>query len=151
MKLVRVLRLVRVLHIFRQLRILLYSIAHSASALVWSMFLLHIIQVIASIFMAQSLPVWSRDENNELDDRRKVYAYFVTFIRALSTMFDITLAPGAWDNIGRMIIYGVDRWHSLFFFLYVSCVTFAVMQVFSAIFLKETLAAAQNVKEMAVA
>eukprot|EP00746_Dinoflagellata_sp_MGD_P028230 gnl/MRDRNA2_/MRDRNA2_166744_c0_seq1.p1 gnl/MRDRNA2_/MRDRNA2_166744_c0~~gnl/MRDRNA2_/MRDRNA2_166744_c0_seq1.p1 ORF type:complete len:639 (+),score=131.63 gnl/MRDRNA2_/MRDRNA2_166744_c0_seq1:65-1981(+) len=150
-KLVRVLRIIRVLRFFRQLRILIHSIISSVGALGWSMALLSIIQLIGAIIMAQTLQPWLRDEKNDLELRLHVYEYFGTFSRAVITMFEITFAPGAWGGIGRIIMYKVNRNYTVFFLLYVSGVTFAVIRVITAIFLKETLAAAESDREMKMA
>merc|ERR1719171_1762171 len=100
--------------------------------------------------MAQSLQGYFADTSQEEEDRQYVYEHYGTFFRAMLTMFEITLAPGAWGKIGRHIIYKVDRLYILFFFLYVSGVTFAIIRVITAIFLKETLAAASSDQEMAI-
>merc|ERR1711988_1628191 len=65
-------------------------------------------------------------------------------------MFELTFAPGAWGKIGRRIIYTVDRAYVFFFLFYTFCVTFAVMQVITAIFLKETLQSANSDNDIVI-
>eukprot|EP00746_Dinoflagellata_sp_MGD_P139000 gnl/MRDRNA2_/MRDRNA2_72537_c0_seq1.p1 gnl/MRDRNA2_/MRDRNA2_72537_c0~~gnl/MRDRNA2_/MRDRNA2_72537_c0_seq1.p1 ORF type:complete len:529 (-),score=71.05 gnl/MRDRNA2_/MRDRNA2_72537_c0_seq1:65-1588(-) len=152
-KLSRVLRIVRVLRIFRQLRVLVHSIQSSVGALGWSMVLLGLIQVISTILMTQSLQSYLQDPDapqDTLETRLFVYEHFGTFARGFLTMFEITLAPGAWGKIGRTIIYEVSRAYLIFFFVYVSGVTFAIIRVITAIFLKETLAAAATDQELVI-
>merc|ERR1719421_418096 len=62
LKLVRVLRIVRVLKFFYQLRVLFTAIRSSLGALGWSMVLLGVIELIAAIFITQSLQPYLRDE-----------------------------------------------------------------------------------------
>lgn len=150
-KLVKVLRIVRVMNIFMSLRILAHSIASSFGALCWSMLLLALIELMAAIFMTQTLQPWLRDPDNDLEMRQEVYSFFGTFARSWITMFEITLAPGAWGNIGRKIIYNVNRGYFVFFMLYISCVTFGIVRVITALFLKETLAAATSDHEIVIA
>lgn len=65
------------------------------------------------------------------------------------TMFEITLAPGAWAKAGRLIIYQVGYGYILFFIVYVWGVTFAVIRVISAIFLQQTMKAMAKDEELA--
>merc|ERR1711959_173416 len=130
-KLVRVLRVVRVMRIFHQLRVLVHSIASSIGALGWSMVLLFVIQLIASIFMAQMIATHleGKVEDSDgtiiiyhhfgpVDDLAAIYHHFGTWTRAFITMFEITLAPGTWSRIGRLLIFGVSGWFALFFMIY---------------------------------
>merc|ERR1712224_1185530 len=67
------------------------------------------------------------------------------------TMFDMTYAPGAWGRIGRKVIFEVSGFYCVFFIAYVCGVTFGLIRVVSALFLKETLTAAANDEECAIA
>jgi len=157
-KLVRVLRVVRVMRIFHQLRVLVHSITASMGALGWSMVLLFVIQIIASIFMAQVLGTYLDGEQKmkdevgttsiDWDSIEQIYAHFGTWSRAFITMFEITLAPGTWSRIGRVLSFEVSGWYAIFFGIYLAMVSFAVIRVITAIFLKETLDAAKNDREI---
>eukprot|EP00746_Dinoflagellata_sp_MGD_P145872 gnl/MRDRNA2_/MRDRNA2_78428_c0_seq1.p1 gnl/MRDRNA2_/MRDRNA2_78428_c0~~gnl/MRDRNA2_/MRDRNA2_78428_c0_seq1.p1 ORF type:complete len:665 (+),score=119.84 gnl/MRDRNA2_/MRDRNA2_78428_c0_seq1:103-2097(+) len=149
-RLVKIFRIVRVMRLFRHLRLLVVSVGASIGALGWSMVLLGVIQLISSIFLTQVLHGWLRNNEHDLDTRNEVYSYFGTFSRAWITMFEITLAPGAWGYIGRVLIYKVNRLFFFFFMFYISFVTFAIVRVITAIFLKETLAAADQDHEMVI-
>eukprot|EP00746_Dinoflagellata_sp_MGD_P141637 gnl/MRDRNA2_/MRDRNA2_74716_c0_seq1.p1 gnl/MRDRNA2_/MRDRNA2_74716_c0~~gnl/MRDRNA2_/MRDRNA2_74716_c0_seq1.p1 ORF type:complete len:374 (+),score=51.21 gnl/MRDRNA2_/MRDRNA2_74716_c0_seq1:2-1123(+) len=151
LKLAKVLRFVRVMRMFRQLRILLHAIKMSLSALFWSIALLTVIEVVAAIFMAQSLQPWLQDGTQDMDDQQAVYNYFGTFGRAFISFFELTIAPGAWSAMGRLIIYRVNGAYAIFFFLYVAGITFAIVTVIRAIFLKETLASANSDSDIVVA
>eukprot|EP00746_Dinoflagellata_sp_MGD_P132737 gnl/MRDRNA2_/MRDRNA2_66430_c0_seq1.p1 gnl/MRDRNA2_/MRDRNA2_66430_c0~~gnl/MRDRNA2_/MRDRNA2_66430_c0_seq1.p1 ORF type:complete len:384 (+),score=55.27 gnl/MRDRNA2_/MRDRNA2_66430_c0_seq1:271-1422(+) len=150
-KIIKVLRIVRVLRAFAQLRVLLVAIASSFPALGWSMALMSILQLIAAIFMTQTLQGWLRDENNDQAVREFVFDYFGTFSRSAMTMLEMTLAPGVWTRFGRIITYEVNGAYMIFFFLYSAGVSFAIVRVISAIFLKETLQAAAKDHEMVMA
>lgn len=100
--------------------------------------------------MAQTLQLYLRDDKNDLATRQFVYAYFGTTFRTIITMFEITLAPGAWSKVGRVIIFDVHRAYAAFFIVYLTVVTFGIMRIVTAMFLKETLAAAQNDQDMII-
>lgn len=149
-RLMKIFRVFRVMSIFKQLRLLVISISSSMGALGWCAVLLAIIQLISAIFMSQLLSGWLRDDNNDIEIRNIVFSYFGTFSRAWITMFQITVAPGGWSYIGRILMYEVNRLYSLFFIGYVSFVTFAIIRVITAMFLKETLATANRDLELVI-
>lgn len=150
-KLMRVLRIIRVMRVFRQLRVLTYSIASSGTALLWSITLLFVIQIICSIFITQALQVYLRDEDENPVEQEYVYDRFGTFARAFLTMFELTFVPGAWSGVGRVIIYKVHRVYAAFFLPYCVGITFAIVTIIRAIFLKETLASANSDDDIVVA
>jgi len=143
-KLARVLRMVRVFSVFRHLRVLIHSIISSIGALMWSMVFLALVHLITSILITQSLQSWLNDPANDLDTRMFVYDRFGTFFRSCITLFEMTFAIGTWGRVGRVVIFSVSRWYALFFLGYLTLVSFAVIRVISAIFLKETLAASSK-------
>ena len=64
-------------------------------ALAWSMVLLYIIQLLASIFIAQVSHDFQMDEDASLETRSFVFRYFGNRTSAMLTMFEMSLAPGA--------------------------------------------------------
>jgi hypothetical protein len=147
-KLARVLRMVRVFSVFRHLRVLIHSIVSSIGALMWSMLFLSLVHLITSILITQSLQSWLNDPANDLDTRMFVYDRFGTFFRSCITLFEMTLAPGTWAKIGRVLIYDVNALYAVFFAIYVPVVTFGITRVMTALFLRETFAAANSDKDM---
>lgn len=147
-KLARVLRMVRVFSVFRHLRVLIHSITSSIAALMWSMLFLALVHLITSILITQSLQSFLNDPANDLDTRMFVYDRFGTFFRSCITLFEMTLAPGSWAKIGRVLIYDVNALYVLFFSIYVPVVTFGITRVMTALFLRETFAAANSDKDM---
>ena len=85
-------------------------------------------------------------ENEDEGVQREVHKYFGHFTTSMLTMFEITIAPGAWGKVGRLLIFDVSWHYAFFFLLYVWGVTFAMVRIISAIFLKVTLAAAASDK-----
>eukprot|EP00746_Dinoflagellata_sp_MGD_P044424 gnl/MRDRNA2_/MRDRNA2_208398_c0_seq1.p1 gnl/MRDRNA2_/MRDRNA2_208398_c0~~gnl/MRDRNA2_/MRDRNA2_208398_c0_seq1.p1 ORF type:complete len:513 (+),score=89.28 gnl/MRDRNA2_/MRDRNA2_208398_c0_seq1:123-1541(+) len=141
-KLVRVFRILRVLRLFGRLRSLLAAVVASMHSFGWSICLLGIVQLVASIFMTLSLQSFLRDESADEEKRKQVYVFFGTLSRACITLFEMTLAVGTWGRVGRVVIFDINRNYALFFLGYMVLVSFALIRVIAAIFLKETLAAA---------
>jgi len=137
-KLAKVFRMVRVLRAFEPLRILIITIVHSVGALAWSMSLLLVFEVIGSIFLAQLLIPFINDDSKDLEMRQLVWERFGTWSRAMYTTYEITMAPGGFLQY-RKIIWNVTPVVALFFMVYGCTVTFAVIRVITALFLRATL------------
>jgi voltage-gated sodium channel len=138
-KLVKAVRIMRVMRVFHPLRVLMVSIVSSIGALVWSMALLLVIQAIAAVGITQLLQEFLANEENDLSLRMEVSEWFGRWSYSMITMFEITIAPGAWAKPGRLLIFDVDPLYSIFLIPYVMGVTFAIMRVISALFLQETM------------
>jgi len=139
-KLAKVFRVMRVLRAFKPLRILVNTIANSLSSLLWSMTLLFVFELIGSIFIAQLFQSFINDSYNDLELRRRVWERFGTWSRSMLSVYEITMAPGGFIQY-RDIIDSASPLVLLFFVLYGCTVTFAVIRVITALFLRATLSA----------
>merc|ERR1719401_732419 len=72
--------------------------------------------------------------------RQFLFSKFGTCIRSFLSMFEITMAPGAFVAY-RRLYDEVSPMLSIFFVAYGVIVTFAVVRVITAMFLKNTLSA----------
>lgn len=149
-KLAKVLRIVRLLRFFRHLRILVVSIVASLGALGWSIVFLSLLQMMAAILMTQLLQHAITDTARPEKLRNELLQHFGRWSYSMLTMFEITIAPGAWGKIGRLLIFQVDGLYAIFFVSYIWGITFAVVRVISALFLKETLAVAAEDEEHSI-
>lgn len=94
--------------------------------------------------MVQMLSNFILDESRDMDMRLFAFQYYGTTLRALLTMFEVTMAPGAWAKVGRPLIENVDPLYGVFFVAYVGGVTFAVIRIITALFLRQTLSVATS-------
>eukprot|EP00746_Dinoflagellata_sp_MGD_P150084 gnl/MRDRNA2_/MRDRNA2_82014_c0_seq1.p1 gnl/MRDRNA2_/MRDRNA2_82014_c0~~gnl/MRDRNA2_/MRDRNA2_82014_c0_seq1.p1 ORF type:complete len:628 (-),score=82.75 gnl/MRDRNA2_/MRDRNA2_82014_c0_seq1:27-1910(-) len=153
MKLMRITRIVRILRIlkafrsFHQLRNLVSAVVNSFWSLIWSVTLLAIVQIVGSIFMAQSLQGFLQDESADAAIRETIYMYFGNWSRSFITMFEISIWGGTWGRCGRVVIFSVSRNYAIFFVFYLIFVSFALVRVIGALFLKDTLASAAKEDE----
>jgi len=109
---------------------------------VWSMFVLAGFQLMASLLLCQLLQEYIENDENDIEVRLWAYRYYGTSFRALYTMFEMTMS-GCWPTYVRPIVEQVSVFYAIFFVLYISLVVFAVIRVISALFLKQTLCAAE--------
>jgi len=142
-KLTKVLRVVRVVKAFAPLRVLVHAVISSTGALAWSMLLLFVLQSTAAMLLAQALQKTIRDKSRDLQMREKLWVSFGTMMRAWLSTFEMTFAPGAFMKHS----YLFDEVNPGFYFLivaYVCLVTFATIRVITALFLRNTLTAADK-------
>lgn len=148
-KLVRAFRIVRALRLFRGLRLLIKACSSFLPSLCWSMALLGLFMMMGALFMGNLLQDYILDEDASIDNRRWMWMHYGTAYRAIYTMFEITFA-GNWPTYARPVLENVGHGYAAFYILYITFVVFAVIRVISAIFLRETLEAANNDAEMLV-
>lgn len=148
MKSLRAIRMVRSLHIFRGLRLLVKACQCFLPSLCWSMVLLGVLMSMGSLLMGNLLQEYIKDEELAFDDRQWLWERYGTAYRASYTLFEVTFA-GNWPTRAERVL-DVDQAFCLFFIFYVTVVVFAVLRVITAIFLKDTLDAAQNDAEQLV-
>lgn len=89
------------------------------------------------------LQIFLADEAADYETKMWVYRHYGSASRAIYTVYEITFA-GNWPVYARPVIEKVHPAFSIFFIVYTTVVVFAIIRVVSAIFLKETLEAAQN-------
>jgi len=142
-RLVKVLRVMRVMKAFKPLRVLVSSVANSIPALGWSMTLLFVLELMGAIFLAQVLRPAIQDPDRLWTSREWLFNRFGTLTRSLLTVFEVTMAPGGFLQY-RVLYDDVHPVFGLLICLYVVVVTFAIVRVITAMFLKETLSASDS-------
>mmetsp|Transcript_32832 Transcript_32832/g.83062 ORF Transcript_32832/g.83062 Transcript_32832/m.83062 type:complete len:748 (+) Transcript_32832:108-2351(+) len=149
-RILRVFRISRFLDGISQLRLLLATVIASFHSLFWSMMLLVLTLLMASLIMNQ-LVVFSM-QASPLDAKTLewTYRYYGTPAKSFYTFFELTFS-GGWPNYARKLVEDVNPLFALFWAVYVSCIIFAMTRIISALFLKETLQTAQKDAEMQTA
>lgn len=103
---------------------------------------------IGSLLMGNLLQEYIKDEELNFEDRQWLWERYGTAYRASFTLFEVTFA-GNWPTNADRVLY-INQAFCIFFLFYVTVVVFAVLHVITAIFLKDTLDAAQNDAEQLV-
>jgi Ca2+-binding EF-hand superfamily protein len=114
-----------------------------------SMMLLMLIITIGGLFLTVTLSNFIRDHNNDLQWRQWAFRYYGSSVRAIYTLFEVTLA-GCWPTYFRPLIEKISPWYAIFVTTYISVVFFAIIRIITALFLKDTLNVAQSDKEMQI-
>lgn len=143
MRLAKVLRVVRVMKAFKSLRVLVAAVVNSVGALGWSMTLLFVLELVGAIFMAQVIQPFMEETTDNIELQDFIWKHFGTWTNSMFTIFEITMAPGGFIQY-RRLYEEVHPLFGIFFVLYVCVVTFAVVRVITAMFLKATLSASDS-------
>ncbi|CAE7244122.1 Scn11a [Symbiodinium natans] len=147
MRTVRVVRIIKTVTVFRQLRVLVSTMAASIGALFWSIVLLFFVKVGFALIVCLSLQDFILDEEQDRATRLEINLLYGSFLKALFTMFEATYS-GGWPSRFRPVVDGVNPLYSLLFLLYVTVVIFALLRVVTAIFLRETIESTANDAEL---
>eukprot|EP00928_Gymnodinium_smaydae_P031477 TRINITY_DN23088_c0_g1_i1.p1 TRINITY_DN23088_c0_g1~~TRINITY_DN23088_c0_g1_i1.p1 ORF type:complete len:656 (+),score=147.58 TRINITY_DN23088_c0_g1_i1:99-1970(+) len=157
-RLVRVFRVARILRVVRivryakhlsQLRVLINSMTMCYSPLLWSFLVLGIVVIGSGILVAQIVASFLLDDSVDIARRLWVYEKYGDAARASYTMFEVTFS-GSWPALSRPLVDDVSPWFSVLWIIYQLVIGFAIMRVIGAIFLSETIRAANNDAEMMV-
>lgn len=149
LKAFRAMRMVRTLRLFKGLRLLVKACQCFLPSLGWAMVLLTVFMSMSALILATLLQDFISNPVNHLEDREWVWMRYGTAYHALYTLYEITFA-GNWPTNVRPVLEKVSHLYVLFFVIYITIIVFAVIRVISAIFLKDTLDAANNDAEQAV-
>lgn len=143
LKALRAIRMVRTLRLFTGLRLLVKACQCFLPSLGWSMVLLGVFMSMGALVLGTLLQDFILDPTHSLDDRQWVWMRYGTAYRALYTLYEITFA-GNWPTNVRPVLDRAGHGFVIFFVVYITIIVFAVIRVISAIFLKDTLDAANN-------
>eukprot|EP00913_Durusdinium_trenchii_P007902 g7414.t1 len=124
----------------QQLRLLGDVLSKCLSPLMWALLVLGIIMVGTGVLMSQLLVEYVLDDTQPLAERRWVYDYYGTALKATYSVFEATFS-GSWPLIARPLITNVSEWYCVFWIAYQVVIGFAVMRVIGALFLNETILA----------
>eukprot|EP00930_Biecheleria_cincta_P044873 TRINITY_DN30919_c0_g1_i1.p1 TRINITY_DN30919_c0_g1~~TRINITY_DN30919_c0_g1_i1.p1 ORF type:complete len:538 (-),score=80.10 TRINITY_DN30919_c0_g1_i1:46-1659(-) len=141
-RLVRTFKIVKTIPAFAGMRILAKSMSAMLPSLFWSVLLLFVCMVMGGLTMGILLEDFIADPTNSYEIRYWAFKHYGSTFRTLYTMYEITLA-GCWPSYVRPLVDNVSPYYALFFIAYVAIVVFAILRVITAIFLQETLRAAQ--------
>merc|ERR1711971_151743 len=108
----------------------------------WSMVFMGCTIIISAVFLCFALEPSMTDETINHADRLWLNKYYGDAVRSSYTLFEVTMA-GCWPNYFRPLIEKVSPWFCLFVVPYIAIVAFAMLRIISALFLKQTLDAAQ--------
>lgn len=149
LKAFRAVRMVRTFRLFKGLQLLVKACTCFLPSLGWSMVLLVVFMSIGTLVLGNLLQDFITNESNNLEDRHWIWNRYGTAYRAMYTLYEVTFA-GNWPTNARPVLEKVSQGFVVFFVLYVTIIVFAIIRVISAIFLKDTLDAAQADAESVV-
>jgi hypothetical protein len=136
MRLFRLLRILRAIHIFDILHLMVMACLSSLMVVFWSVMLLVLVIVVASLCVSQFLQPYLEDTAHPLSERIEVFEQWGTFSRSMEIMFEVTL--GNWGPPCRILQDNVSDWWIVFFIGYKCIIGFCVVQVITSVFIQQT-------------
>ncbi|CAE7824378.1 CACNA1I [Symbiodinium sp. CCMP2592] len=146
----RAIRLLRIFRLFQGLRLLIRACHAFLPTLGWSMVLLGLCMVMSGLLVGSLLQIFLWNDMLALEHKIWIFDRYGTAHRSIYTLFEITFA-GNWPTNVRPVLENVSDLFVIPFVLYITIITFAALRVITAVFLKDTLEAAQSDAEHQVA
>merc|ERR1712137_1296598 len=104
------------------------ALQSSFRVLCWSALFIVAVTLLIALVMCQSLfGYYLQDDSVPIENRREVFTYFGTFLRAMLSMFEITL--GNWPPIARVLFENLGPWLLIFSVVHKLTIGFAVVGV----------------------
>ena len=143
-RLIRLVKLVRAVQGFDSLIIMTTALKDSVNALFWVAMIMLVVEMMFALLLNQVLVALIFSTGHEYTDaeEKQLFQYFGTFLRAMLTMFQLTL--GTWVPVARILQETVSPYFNIFTILHKVVVGFACIGVINGVFMQETLKVAQN-------
>jgi len=136
-KVSRILRGLRVISFVRQLRIMVSSIVGSAMALVWSLLVLLIVEVVFSILFVQLVTSYVAENPDSLNTQR-LLEWFPSVAGTMITLFGATTGGLDWIEV-HAILEPLGAFAQSAFLFYIAFFTIAVFNILTGIFVEKAL------------
>lgn len=143
-RLIRLVKLVRAVQGFDSLIIMTTALKDSVNALFWVAMIMLVVEMMFALLLNQVLVALVFGAGHEYSDADQtlLFEYFGTFLRAMLTMFQLTL--GTWVPVARILQETVSPYFNIFTILHKVIIGFACIGVINGVFMQETLKVAQN-------
>mmetsp|Transcript_13269 Transcript_13269/g.31676 ORF Transcript_13269/g.31676 Transcript_13269/m.31676 type:complete len:570 (+) Transcript_13269:55-1764(+) len=148
-KVVKTMRLVRVMHLFTQLRGMVDVFRASLAALFWSVVMLLVCMMIASLILCEACYPIILDPSFSTDLREWIFVRYGSFTRSMYSFFEITFS-GGWPGLVRRLVDEVSVFFTIPCLLYVVLIVFAGLRLITALFVRSTMHALSNDAAVAV-
>jgi len=146
-RIVRLLRFVRLVRLFKELRMLIHSIATSFKSFLWTVFLLFLWTYIVSVFFTQTVADHLRlSEVEELESEqvRIMSFYWGNMGYSLLSLFQSFSGGVDWDNAVRPLMDTFSPAMAVVYSVYIALTTFVLLNLVTGIFVDS---AARNLRE----
>lgn len=145
LRILRALRVIRLIRFFKELRMMVFSVLRSGLSLLWSLILLIIIVFIFGVYLTQNVTfhlaydVDGKHDEVTYDNFRR---YFGSLTVAGYTLFKCVSGGINWGEVGKPLLE-IHWSNGLVLSFYVFFVVFAVLNIFTGIFVETAISSAQ--------
>jgi len=114
-------RFAKAMKMVQPMNLLISTIAASVLSLFWSMCILFMFMLVSAILVSQTLQQFIDVDTNDMDMRLWCEHYYGDVMKALWTMFLITMS-GGWPNWVSPLVHEISVVYALYFGAYVTLV-----------------------------
>lgn len=143
-RLIRLVKLVRAVQGFDSLIVMTTALRDSVTSLFWVAIIMLVVEMMFALLLNQVLVSLIFDAGHDYSEAEEklLFEYFGTFLRAMLTMFQLTL--GTWVPVARILQETVSPYFNIFTILHKVIIGFACIGVINGVFMQETLKVAQS-------
>eukprot|EP00929_Paragymnodinium_shiwhaense_P035855 TRINITY_DN19306_c1_g1_i1.p1 TRINITY_DN19306_c1_g1~~TRINITY_DN19306_c1_g1_i1.p1 ORF type:complete len:765 (+),score=120.81 TRINITY_DN19306_c1_g1_i1:68-2362(+) len=146
LRVIRVTRLLRTFQAFDDLRVIVASIVHSSTSLLWAVALLaSVIYMFSIIFLQIILQVPSCRSHQAFK------YWFPSVFRTLLTLFESIVGGVSWDVIIQPMVEDIHPAMGLLFCMYIAFALFAMMNLLTGVFVDHAMRAIREDKDLVLA
>jgi len=141
----RVLRSLRLINAVKELDALFVmttAIKSSLSILFWSFVLLFAVQLVLALAMNQAMAPFIADTSIPIETRKQLFKHFGTALRAILTMFELTLAN--WAPVAHLLQDSCGQYWILFSIAHKMSIGLAMVGVINGVLMQETFKVASS-------
>eukprot|EP00929_Paragymnodinium_shiwhaense_P035851 TRINITY_DN19306_c0_g3_i1.p1 TRINITY_DN19306_c0_g3~~TRINITY_DN19306_c0_g3_i1.p1 ORF type:complete len:554 (+),score=110.49 TRINITY_DN19306_c0_g3_i1:191-1852(+) len=146
LRLIRVTRLLRSFHLFDELRVIVSSVARSASSLGWSVAGLCCVIYIFTVILLQIILSAGETEHAEAFEY-----WFPGVFRTFLTLFECVVGGVSWDEVVQPLVTDIHPLVGVAFCIYVAIALFAMMNLLTGVFVDQAMRVVREDKDTVLA
>jgi Ca2+-binding EF-hand superfamily protein len=151
--LMRTLRVLRVVHIFREIRVLIVSVAHALRSLVWVVLAQLLLMYMFALLMVNGVSSYLLNANRaELpeDVRQTAAEYWGSLPRGMLTLYQSVTGGGPWRSVTSPLL-AAGPLHYTLFLLYIAVLVLVVLRLFTGVLVQHAKDALASDREANIA
>ncbi|CAK9043477.1 Sodium channel protein type 11 subunit alpha (NaN) (Sensory neuron sodium channel 2) (Sodium channel protein type XI subunit alpha) (Voltage-gated sodium channel subunit alpha Nav1.9) [Durusdinium trenchii] len=151
-RLARVLRVLRIVQYVRPLRTLMHCLVDTTKSFVWAMLLLILMMYVFGLLFTDACLDYLREADVNLEDPevKQFRRFFGTVTASVTTLFRAISNGLDWGDAANLLQMYLDEFWVQLFHLYISFISFAVLNVMTGVFCHSAIKAAERDHEMVI-
>jgi membrane protein implicated in regulation of membrane protease activity len=145
LRVVRVTRSVHALIVFRELRIIVYSLCGAFTSLLWSIFIMLIIILMFGVFFTEGVRIYA----DESEPTSEVQIYFGSLIKTMASLYMAVSGGLDWEIVSKTLV-SLPMHYTCVLYFYICFTLFALMNVLTAVFVERVMERSQEDRDFVI-